>query len=427
MEGLEGWRKSMQPLSECRSWRNILTVCFFVLLFLFDAVWCLKGVSMAAENKFHCTPVISTAIFSPDSDKIIFLNGCAGKEDTFSWAVYKISSKKIYDYKELNNATPHRLKYHPAFSRDGKFITFVSGQDNHRNLYIMNTDGTNVRQLTHDYNENPPDVIDNPAAANLTAVNITALKDNDYWARDNLHGMKHNEKPSFSPDGKKIIFVRSVAKHRYREGKGDPMKPLLWDVYEIEIETCTECKLTAYAFNSILSGPYYLSDGKRFVFSAGMWPWESGISHKDINYYERKYRENKIFIVDGTNNELRPAFTNGWYSDQPMVLPNDSILFRTRMNEKNNEVWTGPHTMTRPWHFSPFVYREGIIKRISNEFIYALSISPDGSRFIYSSAFGLAIYMNIDGTGQTQIRIPWEQIPRLNKYHPGYRNIKKEE
>ena len=36
----------------------------------------------------------------------------------------------------------------PAFSPDGKQLVFRSGRGGHKNLYIMNSDGTGIKQLT---------------------------------------------------------------------------------------------------------------------------------------------------------------------------------------------------------------------------------------------------------------------------------------
>jgi Tol biopolymer transport system component len=57
----------------------------------------------------------------------------------------------------------------PYFSPDGRQIVFRSGRDGNHEIYLMNSDGANVRRLT-----------DNPATDTM---------------------------PSFSPDGKQIAFV----------------------------------------------------------------------------------------------------------------------------------------------------------------------------------------------------------------------------
>jgi dipeptidyl aminopeptidase/acylaminoacyl peptidase len=273
-----------------------------------------------------------------------------------------LSTQKLTDFKVLNNATPHQLKYDPAFSQDGKFIAFVSGQDHHRNIYMMNSDGTNVRQITRNYNENPKNL------------------------GNGLYEMIHNEKPSFSPDGKRIIFVRSATKPINPIYPGGPLDASRWDIFELEIATGKERKLTNYAFYRI-SPPQYLVDGKRFIFSAQIWAGspmqetESGVS--EATAYEHAYNFNTILVMDGENNELKSILKNGWRSNEPRVMSGDVILFQSKVNEKNNKLWTGQGVAISGTSscYSPFIYKKGFlidnITRVSNKCIKTLSTSPD--------------------------------------------------
>ena len=376
--------------------KHKLVLCFLVLLFLFDAVWCLKGVSVAADKAKYCMPVIMEAIFSQDNDKILFRHGCGGEELSFSWAVYEMTSAKVYNCKELNNATPHALKYQPAFSRDGKLITFVSGQDDHRNIYIMNADGTNVRQLTHDYNEKPQKI------------------------SERFIAMIFNEMPSFSPDGKKIIFVRSAVKRTYLKSTVErpaDIRPSRWDIYEIEIATGKERRLTNYGFPHI-SRPFYMADGKRFIFSAKIYSandYETVLNTDEINVYGRKYHKNLIFIMDGKNNELIPAFENGRQSEEPRVGNDDLIIFQSKLNERDKTLWSGRTVdLASSIQYAIFTYKSGKIKRLTDESTRYATLSQDGSRILLQIGWRIKI-INTDGSGQNIINIPREQYIRLNK------------
>ncbi len=335
--------------------------------------------AMAVEKEYCRPSAIGEMRFFPDNDRIVFnhccpLRCCPYKFDEIRpcmWSVYELSTKKLYEFPVFNKATPHRLKSDVSFSRDGKQIVFVSGDHMHRNIFIMDADGGNVRQLTHHYNENPQD------------------------AENGLVRMIFNAKPSFSPDGKRIIFVRSQTKRRQLEYSSDPMDPSRWDVYEIEIATGKERKLTDYAFYE-LSAPQYLSDGRRFVFSTNMRYLgaadspESGIDGKTRAKYYDKYLFNTIFIMDGENNALKPILKNGGLSEDPRVLSDDAILFRSWISLWDNEVWTGPKAWagrSKPdGGTAPFIYRKGEIRRIYNKFIRDASsyysTSPDSTRVL---------------------------------------------
>jgi dipeptidyl aminopeptidase/acylaminoacyl peptidase len=377
--------------------KHKLVLCFLVLLFLFDAVWCLKGVSMAASKESRCSmhDVAWSVVFGPDSDKLLFRHRCIvgayenAKESDYSWAIYEISKNKISDFKELNNATPHQLKYQPAFSRDGKLITFVSGQDDHRNIYVMNADGTNVRQLTHDYNENQKRI------------------DEKYIA------MVFNEEPSFSPDGNRIIYVKSASKRTKPDYYTDPMYPTCWDIYEVNIEKVKERRLTNYGFSEIES-PRYLSDGKHFIFGANLWASRgiagTSITNEFFNEYYNKYKKNFIFIMDGKNNNLKPAFKNGSNSSEPQIAWDNAIIFKSNINEMDGLRTRGPNQ-----YYDLFIYKNDEIKRIFNKQFYGnitYSVSPDGTCFLIRDAYW-KIY-NMTGHELAKIKIPLEQLDKLS-------------
>lgn len=94
----------------------------------------------------------------------------------------------------------------------------------------MNIDGTGLRQLTNNYNQIKEGLKETftdelrhlPAAFFPKVDDIEAI---------------YNDNPSFSPEGKKIIFVRS-AKIRQRSMRGTMISG--WDVYEVDVENGKE-------------------------------------------------------------------------------------------------------------------------------------------------------------------------------------------
>jgi len=129
--------------------------------------------------------------------------------------------------------------------------------------------------------------------------------------------------PSFSHDGKRIIFSQSN-----REREAGATRFTDWDIYDLSIEGKTEHRLTAHRFYQV-SPPSYLPDDHRFIFS-GDSPREyvSISGKKGYNAYSEQHGDNRIFIVSpGANDRLAPIFTNGVSSDFPRISADGSKVF----------------------------------------------------------------------------------------------------
>ena len=105
-----------------------------------------------------------------------------------------------------------------SFSHDGRQIVFCSKRDGHLQLYIMDADGRNARQLTH-------------------APNC------------------YNGGPFFSPDGKRVIF-RSDRKEKDR-----------LQVYVINVDGTSEKALTDND-KWVYWAPFWYKDGKHIIYTA---------------------------------------------------------------------------------------------------------------------------------------------------------------
>jgi Tol biopolymer transport system component len=336
---------------------------FFLLLFSLCGCQC--GTKEPDKG-----PRIGWPRFSFDNDKIVFAYFKGEDSHVGEKVVYEISRHKLYKY----NGIP----YYHDFSLDGKKKTYSTGKNDDRNIFVSNADGSDEKQLTRDYN------IDRKAS-----------------------DVKWNTMASFSPDGKRIIFKKSGIRYSRPMG-GTGISD--WDVYEVDIKTGKERRLTAYRFYS-MTEPYYLSDGKRFVFSGHGPHNNTGVGPKDTKEYEKLYQGNEIFIMDGKNNTLQPAFTNGEHSFRPMVSWNDTIIFLSMTNKMDG----------LPLHSSNydlFIYKRGKMTRLTKmeSYIFDASISADGLRAVFLAdkwshdARPPLWIVNTDGTGLKKIEIPWEQL-----------------
>lgn len=105
---------------------------------------------------------------SPDGQQIAFSSDRSGRPMIYTMGIAPITPAKRITRAGKYNATP-------SFSPDGKKIVFAGWDQNHFDIFIMNTDGTNLKRLTQD------------------------KRPNGSWAS--------NESPSFSPDGRFIVFT----------------------------------------------------------------------------------------------------------------------------------------------------------------------------------------------------------------------------
>jgi len=324
--------------------------------------------------------------FSPDGQKLLFEYGA------LSWgtkmATYDLRTGEIFTYSKIG------IKYclSRAYSRDGKQIVFIGASRNEgaRNIYLMNSDGSGLRKLTN-YVERtykkgeltPQMIIEGEVGPQIFI-----------WA------------PSFSPDGKRILYAKSTRKRK----RAYPLSGVMhadWDIYELDIATGTERRLTDYNFYDI-SYPYYLADGKRFIF-AGEGPVKLGAM--DFREYEKRYGKNYIMIMGGRKNELKPILMNQDNSGLPSVSYKDDILFISRTDQMD-----GLENIPVAYR-DLFLFRNGGITRLTKmrDDIWRARISPDGGRVVFlirrKNNEGESIWMiKSDGTEIKEIMIPKEKL-----------------
>jgi hypothetical protein len=106
--------------------------------------------------------------------------------------------------------------YHPRLSPDGEWIAFDSDRDGTRGVYIATREGKDVRRVT---------------------------------------GEGYAAVPSWSPDGRKLAFVRA-----------EPGKPKVWNLWLHDLDTHTETRLTNYSYGQPWGGSWF-SDGRRICYS----------------------------------------------------------------------------------------------------------------------------------------------------------------
>ena len=180
-------------------------------------------------------------------------------------------------------------------SRDGKQIVFTSTRNGDLDIYTMNADGTNVRQLTHElgydggaffsydgkkivYRSEQPKTPEAIADyKDLLSRGLIRPGNLEIWVMDAdgshkrqvTHNGAANFAPYYLPDGKRIIFASNVANQKDPSG---------FDLYLINEDGTGLEQITYHPdFDAF---PMFTSDGKRLVWASnrnGKAPHETNI------------------------------------------------------------------------------------------------------------------------------------------------------
>ncbi|MFC1521417.1 DPP IV N-terminal domain-containing protein [Elusimicrobiota bacterium] len=211
--------------------------------------------------------------FSPDGKKLAFTSYKDGNPDLYSldlanYKVFPISRKQglnicpAWDPKNKGLAVTMSLKGNsdiyfidpkgkilktlirnssvdtsPSFSPNGEELTFTSDRSGNPQVFVMQRDGTNIRRLTFGFYWADQAVWSPDGTAIAFAAKRTRAENFQVYITDPL-GMSlleltqegSNEHPSFSPDGRFIVFStnRNNRGEIYLKGIAPQTNPMKW-------------------------------------------------------------------------------------------------------------------------------------------------------------------------------------------------------
>lgn len=173
----------------------------------------LHDLETGARRVVRATPegLNITPAFSPDGQQLLWATNREGGTEIVSASLANLASaRRVTVGRGTDNTSP-------SFSPDGRRIAFMSGRAGQPEVYISDSDGTNVQLLTEftlggtSYRASPawsPDgrLIAYQATAGGFQIMVLNLRDR---AVKQLTSEGVNEDPSWAPDGRHLVFTSS--------------------------------------------------------------------------------------------------------------------------------------------------------------------------------------------------------------------------
>jgi len=176
--------------------------------------------------------------FSPDGKKIIMSFAKDGNSDIYTMNLESREVEQITDHPSIDTS--------PSYSPNGKFITFNSDRSGYQQIYVMRSDGSNVKRISFGTG-----IYGTPVwSPRGDLIAFTKLHKGKFYIgvmRIDGKGERlltenyYQEAPSWSPNGRVLIFYRETKSGDHGEG----FSATLWSIdltgyNERKVETLTD-------------------------------------------------------------------------------------------------------------------------------------------------------------------------------------------
>ena len=161
--------------------------------------------------------------FSPDGKKIIMSFARDGNSDIYTMNLENRIVEKITDHPSIDTS--------PSYSPDGKYICFNSDRSGYQQIYIMKKDGSNVKRISFGKG-----LYGTPVwSPRGDLIAFTKLHKGKFYIgvmRTDGTGERlltenfYQEAPSWSPNGRVLIFYRETK----TDDKGEGFSAKLWSI-----------------------------------------------------------------------------------------------------------------------------------------------------------------------------------------------------
>ena len=161
--------------------------------------------------------------FSPDGKKIIMSFAKDGNSDIYTMDLENRIVEKITNHPSIDTS--------PSYSPDGKFICFNSDRSGYQQIYVMTSDGSNVKRISFGNG-----LYGTPVwSPRGDLIAFTKLHKGKFYIgvmRIDGSGERlltenfYQEAPSWSPNGRVLIFYRETK----TDNKGEGFSDKLWSI-----------------------------------------------------------------------------------------------------------------------------------------------------------------------------------------------------
>ena len=161
--------------------------------------------------------------FSPDGKKIIMSFAKDGNSDIYTMDLENRVVERITNHPSIDTS--------PSYSPDGKFITFNSDRSGYQQIYVSNSDGSNVKRISFGKG-----LYGTPVwSPRGDLIAFTKLHKGKFFIgvmRIDGSGERlltenyYQEAPSWSPNGRVLIFYRETKTNQ----KGEGFSAKLWSI-----------------------------------------------------------------------------------------------------------------------------------------------------------------------------------------------------
>lgn len=214
--------------------------------------------------------------------------------------------------------------------------------------------------------------------------------------------------PSFSHAGDKVIFAKAGT---IRKSGHTPATD--FDVYEVDINTGKETRLTRFNFFELYP-PFYFSNDKAFIYSAGYPKMGTRLeTEKMRKELSSRYKENTIYVMQGGEKDLKPYFEFNTYSSRPLLSADGKhIFFESYGDPLTKGGWT------QYYHYSPEGRHRCITNKKGFSMLLSGAVSADGELlavvYDYNSEHKIVVYQVKDGTSK-EISLPDQPSHIINR------------